>query len=136
MIQFFSEEIPFVLENADDAIKWLNNVAQAEGHSVEEVNYIFCDDDYLYAMNMQYLSHDTLTDVITFQYDSSQIKGDIFISIPRVEENASIYEVPFEQELKRVMVHGLLHLLGYKDKSESEHKTMRAMENKYLGIQG
>ena len=132
MIHFFSEEISFELANSTIISDWLIQVTQAEGQHIDEVNYIFCDDAYLHTMNVQYLSHDTLTDVITFQYESSGISGDIFISITRVRENAVQFKVPFDNELSRVMVHGLLHLLGYKDKSEQEQQTMRAKEDQYL----
>ena len=134
MIHFFSEGILFGLSDESSLVVWLNKVVVSERQEVEEINYIFCDDEYLHSLNLQYLDHDTLTDVISFQYESSQIRGDVFISIPRVKENASLFNVHFDQELRRVMVHGLLHLLGYKDKSNSDSKKMRAMEDKYLSI--
>ena len=134
MIHFFSEDIPFVLSDKRRLDIWLSGVADSEGKDIEEVNFIFCNDEYLHNLNMQYLAHDTLTDVITFQYDAPQLRGDVFISIPRVKENATFYQVQFDNELRRVMVHGLLHLIGYNDKTKLESDVMRKMEDKYLGI--
>jgi probable rRNA maturation factor len=112
---------------------WLSNVIKEEGKKIGELVYVICKDEYLLEKNIQFLNHDTLTDVITFDYcENDLINGDILISTDRVEENAKTYEVNYLTELHRVMVHGLLHLLGYKDKKEKDAKTMREKENYYL----
>lgn len=114
---------------------WLKKVISAEGKKVGEIVYVFCNDEYLVKKNMQFLNHDMLTDVITFDYCEGKIvNGDILISTERVYENAKLFEVNFLTELQRVMVHGLLHLLGYKDKTKEEVKLMRSKENYYLSI--
>ncbi|MGB1204107.1 MAG: rRNA maturation RNase YbeY [Chitinophagales bacterium] len=108
----------------------------AENYELESLNFILCTDEYLHKMNVQYLQHDTLTDVITFDNSETEeeITGDIFISIERVVENATIFETTTEKELHRVILHGTLHLLGYKDKSENEQQMMRQKENFYLRL--
>ncbi|MBT4881452.1 MAG: rRNA maturation RNase YbeY [Flavobacteriales bacterium] len=112
---------------------WLSNVIKEEGKEIGELVYVLCKDEYLLEKNIQFLNHDTLTDVITFDYcENDLINGDILISTDRVEENAKTYKVNYLTELHRVMVHGLLHLLGYKDKKEKDAKTMREKENYYL----
>ncbi|MDC3395060.1 rRNA maturation RNase YbeY [Flavobacteriales bacterium] len=112
---------------------WLSNVIKEEGKKIGELVYVICKDEYLLEKNIQFLNHDTLTDVITFDYcENDLINGDILISTDRVEENAKTYKVNYLTELHRVMVHGLLHLLGYKDKKEKDAKTMREKENYYL----
>jgi|TARA_B110000003_G_scaffold234164_1_gene237764 probable rRNA maturation factor len=112
---------------------WLSNVIKEEGKKIGELVYVLCKDEYLLEKNIQFLNHDTLTDVITFDYcENDLINGDILISTDRVEENAKTYKVNYLTELHRVMVHGLLHLLGYKDKKEKDAKTMREKENYYL----
>jgi len=114
---------------------WLSNVIKEEGKKIGELVYVLCKDEYLLEKNIQFLNHDTLTDVITFDYcENDLINGDILISTDRVEENAKTYEVNYLTELHRVMVHGLLHLLGYKDKKEKDAKTMREKENYYLNM--
>ena len=119
--------------STEDISNWLNDVATKEGKEIGELVYVFCNDDYLIKKNIQFLNHDTLTDVITFDYcNENIISGDILISTERVKENALIYKVDFLTELRRVMLHGLLHLLGYKDKKEKDAKTMRVKENYYL----
>lgn len=116
-----------------DISNWLKDVTTKEGKEIGELVYVFCNDDYLIEKNMQFLKHDTLTDVITFDYCNKEvISGDILISTERVKENALKYEVDFLTELHRVMVHGLLHLLGYQDKNEKDAKKMREKENYYL----
>lgn len=135
VIHFNSEAITFEHQNPNTIKKWLLSVAKQEGHSIASLSFIFCADEYLHQINMDYLNHDTLTDVITFEYtdpDSDAIEGDIFISIDRIKENAAEFEVPFEAELHRVMVHGTLHLLGYGDKSTDEKAQMTEKENFYL----
>tara|TARA_B110000008_G_C16940634_1_gene552299 strand:+ start:1002 stop:1412 length:411 start_codon:yes stop_codon:yes gene_type:complete len=119
--------------STEDISNWLKDVTTKEGKEIGELVYVFCNDDYLIEKNMQFLKHDTLTDVITFDYCNEEIiSGDILISTERVKENALKYEVDFLTELHRVMVHGLLHLLGYKDKNEKDAKKMREKENYYL----
>lgn len=130
-ILFFEEDIKFSLPEKNKTKKWLREVTDLEGQKIGELNYIFCSDEYLYKINVEYLKHKTFTDIITF--DSSEqegiIEGDVFVSIDRVRENAVKENVTFEKELKRVMSHGLLHLMGYKDKKEEESITMREKEN-------
>ena len=121
------------LSNSNQISLWLNNVIKEEGRQTGELVYVFCKDDYLLEKNIQFLNHNTLTDVITFDYCEGQIiNGDILISTERVNENSKTYKVNYLTELHRVMVHGLLHLLGYKDKNEKDAKTMREKENYYL----
>jgi len=132
-ITFFSENVQFQLTQVDPVCAWLQRVAQQEDKIIREINYIFCSDDFLRAINEQYLQHDYYTDIITFPYDDTEdIQGDLFISIDRVEDNAKTLQVPFLQELNRVMVHGLLHLAGYGDKTEAETVQMRERENFHL----
>ena len=119
--------------STEDISNWLKDVTTKEGKEIGELVYVFCNDDYLIEKNMHFLKHDTLTDVITFDYCYEEIiSGDILISTERVKANALKYDVDFLTELHRVMVHGLLHLLGYKDKDEKVAKTMREKENYYL----
>lgn len=133
-ILFFSEDIDFSLTNEEEVIFWLKKVAMEEGQQVEAVNYIFCSDDYLLDINKSYLKHFDYTDVITFQYHDTDeaVQGDCFISIDRVKENADTFAVQFEQELRRVIVHGMLHLLGYADKTDRQQAQMRSKEDYYL----
>jgi len=128
-----TEEITEINQNK----KWLNQVISNEAKKEGDITYIFCDDDYLLEKNIRFLNHNTLTDVITFDYcEEKSVSGDIFISIERVKENSEIFKVDFLTELNRVMVHGLLHLLGYKDKTEKESNLMRKKENYYLSKYG
>ncbi len=133
-ILFFEEDIKLKIKKKLALKKWLKYTVEKEKKSVSELNYIFCSDEYLLEMNVSYLNHDTLTDIITFDNseEADVITGDIFISIERVIENAKKFEVDFEDELHRVMVHGVLHLIGYKDKKKEEKEKMRAKENYYL----
>ena len=132
MIAFEYLEIEEIIEITHQK-KWLNQVIFNENKLLGDITYIFCNDDYLLKKNIQFLNHNTLTDVITFDYCKNNIiNGDILISIERVKENAKTFEVNFLTELNRVMAHGLLHLLGYKDKTESEANLMRKKENYYL----
>ncbi len=132
---YFHSECDFQLQNEDSISEWLKHAIRLEKKALGEINYIFCDDEYLLKKNQDFLNHDTLTDIITFDYsEENKLSADIFISIERVKENALIFAVPFEKELKRVIIHGILHLIGYKDKSEEETKTMRSKENFYLAI--
>ena len=124
-----AEEITEINQNK----KWLNQVISNEAKEEGDITYIFCDDDYLLEKNIRFLNHNTLTDVITFDYcEGNSVSGDIFISIERVKENSEVFKVDFLTELNRVMVHGLLHLLGYKDKTGRESNLMRKKENYYL----
>ena len=110
--------------------RWLKELAALEGYKIGDSNYIFWDDEYLLGVNQQYLQHDTYTDIITFDYVEGKIlNGDIYISTERVRENARIYQVDFENELKRVLSHGVLHLCGYKDKTDADAAQMREKEN-------
>lgn len=133
-IHLFEEDVTLKIKNKLNIKKWLKETIENEGYKLGELNYIFCSDEYLHQMNVSYLNHDTLTDIITF--DNSNIEGkiigDIFISVDRVAENAKKFEVEFIDELNRVMVHGALHLVGYKDKKKEEQEKMRAKENYYL----
>ena len=121
------------LSNTEDLNLWINSVIKEEGMVIGELVYVFCNDEYLLKKNIKFLKHNTLTDVITFDYSEEEIiSGDILISTERVIENAKIFNVNYLTELHRVMVHGLLHLLGYKDKIEKDANTMREKENYYL----
>ncbi|RKS01052.1 rRNA maturation RNase YbeY [Flavobacterium sp. 102] len=129
----FNYESDFNLDNETNYADWLSKVISSEIKNEGEINYIFCDDDYLLEINQQYLDHDTLTDIISFDYSiGNELHGDIFISIERVRENAQDFNVSFEEELKRVMVHGVLHYCGYKDKSGADEKLMREKEEEKM----
>jgi rRNA maturation RNase YbeY len=132
MIEFFSET-EFRIENKEKIARWINHIIKKEGFEQGEISYVFCDDDYLLRLNEKYLEHDTLTDILTFDSSNSdRLNGDIFISVERVKENAKEYTTTFSNELHRVMIHGILHLCGYKDKSETESKTMKRKEDEAL----
>lgn len=131
-IHYYNEDSTFKLEHPQLISHWIKSVFSEEDCSFVTINFIYCSDIYLHELNMQYLQHDTLTDVITFAYSKTPIEGDIFISIDRITENAKNYKVDILTELCRVMVHGVLHLIGYNDKTAEEQKLMRSMENKYL----
>ena len=134
MIYYHFETKEFELDT-DQVTRWIEKVLVGYKMKTGEVNYIFCDDDYLLDLNVKYLNHNTLTDIISF--DDSQgdeVQGDIFISVERVLENAQSYEVSFENELNRVMIHGILHFAGLKDKSEDEARLMRDAENSALEL--
>jgi len=129
----FNYESDFNLDNETVYADWLSKVISSEIKNEGEINYIFCDDDYLLEINQQYLNHDTLTDIISFDYSiGNELHGDIFISIERVRENAEDFKVSFDDELKRVMVHGILHYCGYKDKSEQDEQLMRDKEEEKM----
>ena len=129
----FNYETDFKLEKKTQFSKWLFKVIQSENKKEGEINYIFCNDDYLLEINQQYLNHDTLTDIISFDYSvGNELHGDIYISIPRVRENALEFIVDFDEELKRVMVHGVLHYCGYKDKSKTDQSLMRSKEDEKI----
>lgn len=134
-INFFQEEIRFKLPHPRITTRWIRAVAAAEKNRVAFLNFIFCSDNYLKKINLEYLAHDTFTDIITFDYsDPHGIQGDVFISIERVKENAQKFETHFEEELDRVMVHGVLHLLGYSDKTKAAKALMRKKEDAYLSL--
>jgi len=129
----FNYETEFSLENEQKISNWISSVISEEEFREGEINYIFCDDDYLLKLNLEFLNHDTLTDIISFDYTvGKEINGDVYISIERVRDNANDFNVEFIDELNRVMVHGVLHYCGFKDKSEDEEKIMRLKENYYI----
>ncbi|HEB62193.1 MAG TPA: rRNA maturation RNase YbeY [Bacteroidetes bacterium] len=135
MISFHIEEIDFQIQNKEKLIHWIESTIIKENKSLNTISYIFCSDEYLHKINLQYLQHDTLTDIITFPYnDGDNIEGDIFISIDRIKENSQIFKTSFDKELHRVMIHGVLHLIGYGDKSPEEKSLMTQNENKYLSF--
>lgn len=132
MINFFSEN-NFELEQKENYENWLRNVLISEEKKEGEINYIFCDDDYLHEINVKYLNHDDYTDIISFDNAVGNIlHGDIFISTERVAENAEKFEVSFEEELKRVIAHGMLHFCGYKDKTDDDARLMRKKEDEKI----
>ncbi|PQJ21824.1 rRNA maturation RNase YbeY [Tenacibaculum sp. SG-28] len=131
----FNFETQFQLKDSQKTSDWIASCIHKNDFTYSEINYIFCDDKYLHKINMEYLQHDTLTDIISFDYTmGKEISGDIFISIERVEENAKIYQVSFQEEFHRVLIHGILHYMGYKDKSEEEKEKMREKENDCLQL--
>nr|WP_315200445.1 rRNA maturation RNase YbeY [uncultured Flavobacterium sp.] len=131
----FNYESEFTLENEEAIATWLSAVIVSENKSEGEINYIFCDDEYLHKINLEYLNHDTLTDIISFDYTmGNEISGDIFVSIERVLDNAKDYKTLFEDELKRVLVHGVLHYCGYKDKSDDDETLMRSKEDEKVAM--
>ena len=133
-ILFHDQEIDFTLSDQEKYQSWILQIIARQEKECGVINYIFCDDNYLLEKNQTYLQHDTLTDIITFEYDDNPISGDIFISIDRVKENAAQRNLAMESELHRVMAHGILHLGGYGDKSESEKKTMRTKEEESMRL--
>jgi probable rRNA maturation factor len=129
----FNYETQFELDNWKEISNWISSVISSEEFKEGDINYVFCDDDYLLKLNIEFLNHHTLTDIISFDNTIGKIlHGDIFISIERVKENAKKFNVSFQDELQRVMVHGVLHYCGYKDKIEEESKLMRNKENFYI----
>jgi probable rRNA maturation factor len=129
----FNYETDFELENEAQYEGWISRIIASEGFDEGEINYIFCDDQYLHKINVEYLDHDTLTDVISFDYKVGNIlQGDIFISIERVQDNAIDFNVSFKDELKRVLSHGVLHFCGYKDKSPKDEALMRLKEEEKM----
>jgi probable rRNA maturation factor len=135
-INFFVEDIQYTLKHKTSIRNWIHEAIVAEGYALNELSFIFCSDAYLLDMNQQYLNHDTYTDVITFD-NSEELKiilGDIFISVDRVRENAAGLKTNLLNELCRVMIHGTLHLLGYKDKSKAAKSLMTDKENHYLSL--
>ena len=134
MIEFYSET-DFKIEDTKALNRWISEVVLHENHELGELTYVFCDDEYLHKLNLQFLNHDTLTDIISFDNSlGKQIHGEVYISIERVKENASVYGVAFLEELHRVIIHGVLHFCGYQDKSEKQQEVMRGKENQALGL--
>ncbi len=131
MIQFFYENLTETVST--DYKKWLEEIILSEGKKLGDINYIFCDDEYLLKINQDYLQHDYYTDIITFDsVKGKTISGEIFVSLQRISDNASTLSKNDEEELRRVLAHGILHLCGYKDKSEEEEKQMRSKEDIYI----
>ena len=131
----FNYENEFILENEAAVASWLSAVIISENKKEGEINYIFCNDEYLHKINVEYLDHDTLTDIISFDYTmGNELSGDIFVSIERVIDNATDFEVSFEEELKRVLVHGVLHYCGYKDKGDEDERIMRMKEDEKIAM--
>lgn len=135
-IHFFTEDIDFTLKGKADIRNWIKQTITLEGQQLRELNFIFCTDEYLLQINREYLNHDTYTDIVTF--DNSELRGkivgDVFISIERIRENAQRFKVAERDELHRVIIHGVLHLLGYTDKGKKEKAQMTEKENQYLGL--
>ena len=130
----FNYETAFKLDNETSVSQWISNTIVNENCKEGEINYIFCDDAYLHKLNLEFLDHDTLTDIISFDYSvGKELHGDIYISIERVTDNAKDFGVDFSEELCRVMIHGVLHYCGFKDKNDEDAKLMRDKENYYLG---
>ena len=129
----FNYETEFTLDNEQAFADWLSAVIVSESKNEGEINYIFCDDEYLHKINVEYLNHDTLTDIISFDYTvGNELNGDIFVSVERVKDNAKDFNVSFEEELKRVLAHGILHYCGYKDKSDADAELMRSKEDEKI----
>jgi len=137
-IYFFVEDIVFILKEKNHIRNWIKQAIVSEGRKLKELNFIFCSDNYLLEINKQYLNHDTLTDIVTFDNSEtdSKIVGDIFISVERVIENAATFNVSVRDELHRVIIHGALHLLGYTDKNKANKALMTSKEDEYLKLRG
>jgi probable rRNA maturation factor len=136
MIQFFNEDVEFKVPNPRKTKLWLKNIIESEGFGLNQINYIFCSDEYLLSINQQYLNHDFYTDIITFDNSDEEqtIEGDIFISIDRIKENAEQLSKVFNEELLRVLVHGVLHLVGYDDHEDKDELLMREKEDSYISL--
>lgn len=135
MVRYFSEDIKFTFKDKLSNNRWLKLVAGSEVRKLGDVNIIFCSDNYILDVNLKYLEHDYFTDIITFDYcEGDVLSGDLFISIDSVRENAMEYGAEFDEEIHRVIVHGLLHLIGYDDHTPEEQKVMREKENYYLAL--
>ncbi|WP_396602598.1 rRNA maturation RNase YbeY [Algibacter sp. R77976] len=129
----YNYETDFKLDSEEQISKWIADTISSENHKHDEINYVFCDDEYLHKLNVEFLDHDTLTDIISFDYSIGKIvQGDIFISVERVADNAKDFGTSFNDELNRVIIHGILHYCGYKDKTDDDAKLMREKENHYL----
>ncbi len=135
MVRYFFEDTDFVFKPKKINNLWLKTVAESEVRKLGQVNIIFCSDNYILDINQKYLQHDYFTDIITFDYcENDTLSGDLFISVDSVRENALFYKTEFTDELNRVIVHGLLHLIGYDDHSDEDIKVMRSKENYYLEL--
>jgi probable rRNA maturation factor len=136
IIHFFSEDIQFKPAHPRKKILWINSIAKMEGYVINEIIFIFCSDRYLLQLNKDYLNHKTLTDIITFDYSegSKKLESEIYISIERVKENSFLFNTTFNDELDRVLIHGVLHLMGYSDKKPSEKAQMRKKEEACLSL--
>ncbi len=131
----FNYETDFTLDNEEIISNWISKVIKSENKKEGEINYIFCDDEYLLQINQEHLQHDYYTDIISFDYTiGNEISGDMFISVDRVKENAQDFNVSFDDEIKRVIVHGVLHYCGYNDKSEADELVMRSKEDEKLAM--
>lgn len=129
----FNFETDFELKNSSNIQKWISEIIISEGFELGEIIYIFCDDEYLHRLNMEFLDHDTLTDILSFDYCvGKQINGEIYVSVERVADNSKDFKTNFEDELHRVMIHGILHFCGHKDKSDMEEQSMRQKEDEAL----
>jgi rRNA maturation RNase YbeY len=135
-INFFFEDIQYRICKLKLLRYWINKSVELENSTIEEITYIFCSDNYLHKLNIEYLEHDTFTDIITFQYneENSALHSDIFVSIDRIKENSKLYNQRLLDEFHRIMIHGVLHLLGYKDKTPEEKQEMTDKENYYLSL--
>lgn len=135
-INFFGEDTDFELTHKEIISSWIAHTITAENHQLSELNYIFCSDEYLLQINVDYLQHDYYTDVITFDNSEEEgvVEGDIFISIDRIADYAQDQGIPFETELRRVIIHGVLHLVGYNDKTDAQQEEMTEKENAYLSL--
>ena len=134
-VYFSNSDVDFVLKDADLMKKWISRIVMSYGKNLGRVNYLFCSDEYVYDANVKFLGHDTYTDIITFDYvEGNLISGDIMISVDRVVENARTMAIPFERELHRVIIHGVLHLLGFKDKTDVDAAVMRQKEDESLAV--
>ena len=134
MIEFYSET-DFKIEDTKALSHWISEIILHENHELGDLAYVFCDDAYLHKLNLQFLNHDTLTDIISFDNSlGKQIHGEIYISVERVKENAGTYQVAFLEELHRVIIHGVLHFCGYKDKTKKQQETMSCKENEALDL--
>ena len=131
-IKFTSHLIDFILDDEEAHIDWISDCIAAEGFAIGNVDYIFCSDEFLHEMNRKHLKHDSYTDIITFPYEEDPVTGEIFISIDRVTENAKTFKTSFDNELRRVMIHGVLHLCGYDDHKKSDIEEIREKEELYL----
>ena len=133
-INFHAEDVKLPDLPEEKIVNWLNQVASLEGQELDEINVVFCSDEHLLQMNRDFLNHDYYTDIITFDYTEEHVAGDIFISLDRVVENAQDFSEGYDRELRRVIVHGVLHLLGYKDKTDDDARQMRAKEEAALSL--
>jgi len=135
-IEFFYEETDFILNQKESIQPWINKIILEESYELESLNYIFCSDEYLHKINLEYLNHDTFTDIITFDNSETEkvIESDIYISVDRVKENSLQLNTAFEEELARVLIHGVLHLMGWQDKTDDLKEQMRKKEDACLSL--